>query len=343
MYILENTPLSTLSTMRLGGNARYMTDVNDRKDVQEAYRWAKEQNLPVIMIGEGSNIIWTDGGFNGLVLVNKILGFDIYEEDEENIYVTVGAGEHWDDVVERVVERGFSGIEQLSLVPGTAGATPVQNVGAYGREIADVLTTVEAFDTKEEKFVTIMASDCEFGYRTSRFKTSDKNRYLITAITIRVNKLLPKPPFYSAIEKYFEENSISVYSPALIRKAVIAIRMSKLPDPTKVANVGSFFHNPVVESSKASLLSNQYENLPHWPIDNNHAKLSAAWLIEQAGFKDFHHKETGMSTWPTQPLVFVNEKAVSTADLLKFKMLVVEKVKKKFDVDLVQEPELIGE
>ena len=328
--------------MRLGGNARYVTDVNNRKDVEEAYRWAKGKSLPIIMIGQGSNIIWGDKGYDGLILVNKMLGYEVFEEDDENIYVTVGAGEIWDSVVERTVEDGFSGIEQLSMIPGTAGATPVQNVGAYGVEIADVLTTVEAFDTKDGKFVTIMASDCELSYRSSMFKTSRKNRYLITAVTLRLNHKKIEPPFYGALEKYFNDNNIHEYSSRIIRDAVVEIRSNKLPDPQFVANVGSFFHNPIVDNRDALAILNQYENMPHWEVDNGKTKLSAAWLIEKSGFKDYHDKETGMATWSKQPLVFVNENGVSTHSLLVFRDKIANKVKKQFGVTLNQEPEILG-
>ncbi len=342
MFIIENVPLSIYSTMRLGGVARFVTDVSDRQDVTEAVAWAKEKSLPVIMIGQGSNIIWSDKGFDGLLLINKIMGIEVFEEDDENIYVTSGAGELWDDVVNNTVDNGYSGIEQLSLIPGTAGATPVQNVGAYGRETADVLTTVEAFDTQTNTFITIPASECEFGYRTSRFKTHDKGRYLITKVTFHLTKAAPSPPFYSALESYLLEHDVKSYNAKEIRKAVIAIRNSKLPNPAKIANVGSFFHNPIVDSKKAFNLANKYPDMPHWPLKDDTTKLSAAWLIEQAGYKDFHDTKTGMATWHLQPLVLVNEKATSTKDLLNFKQIIVTGVKEKFGIDLQQEPELIG-
>lgn len=342
MFILENVPLTIVSTMKLGGNAAYLTEVDSRSDIAEAIAWAKERSLPFVMVGQGSNIIWEDEGYAGLVLVNKLLGYEVFEEDEENIYVTIGAGENWDSVVERTVHSEYSGIEQLSLIPGTAGATPVQNVGAYGREIADVLTTVEVYDHTQQKFVTIRASDCQFGYRSSRFKASDKGKFFISSLTIHLTRKKPEPPFYSALEKYFAEHNIKDFSPKNIRKAVIDIRSSKLPDPAKVANVGSFFHNPIVDHWVALRLVQDHEDIPHWEISTDKTKLSAAWLIEQSGFKDFHDEQTGMATWSKQPLVFVNENAKKTSDLLVFKAKIINAVEKKFGVTLEQEPELIG-
>ncbi|HTE22226.1 MAG TPA: UDP-N-acetylmuramate dehydrogenase [Candidatus Limnocylindria bacterium] len=342
MQIQENVPLSQHSTMRLGGPARYLADITDRFEIAEAVAWAEQHQLPVMMIGSGSNIIWGDGGFPGLVLVNKIMGFEPLQQDDADMYVVVGAGENWDETVRKTVDLGYSGIEQLSLIPGTAGATPIQNVGAYGREIKDVLVTVEAYDTQAKQLVNLRADECKFGYRTSRFKAEDKSRFFITSITLHVTKTNPQPPFYPALQSYLETHGRTSYTPQVIRDAVIAIRSSKLPDPSQVANNGSFFHNPIIPSDQAAQLLETYPAMPHWAVDGENTKLSAAWLLEQTGFKDVHDPETGMATWGKQPLVLVNEHARKTADLLQFKQKIVGAVQQKFNVTLVQEPELIA-
>jgi len=341
MFILENVPLSTYSTMRLGGKAAYMTEVTTRHDVTEAISWAEERQLPVIMIGEGSNIVWKDDGYPGLVLVNKIQGFEITGEYDTGTYITAGSGLNWDGFVAQTVEMGLTGIEFLSLVPGTVGATPVQNVGAYGAEVSTSITTIEAYDKEAKKFVTLRGSDCEFGYRTSRFKTTDRGRFFITSVTFFLQKNTPQPPFYNALQQYFTEHDITDVTVQAIRDAVIAIRSAKLPNPAQVANNGSFFANPIIDQGTFAQLAADFPEVPHWPIDNDMVKVSAAWLIEQAGFKDFHDPETGMATWPKQPLVLVNEHAESTAQLLAFKQKLVDAVRSKFNVTLVQEPELI--
>lgn len=327
--------------MRLGGAADYLLEAHSRMEVADACRWAAAQKVPVLMIGGGSNIVWRDEGFRGLVLVNKIQRFEQYEEDAENVYVTVGGGENWDSVVARCASAGLTGIEALSLVPGTAGATPVQNVGAYGQEVSQTLTTVEAMDTHTGQFITIPASDCAFGYRTSRFKTSDAHRFLITAITLHLTKGNPQPPFYGALQKYLEDNQVTNFTPQTIRDAVIAIRQAKLPDPAKVANNGSFFANPIIDDSQFAQIEADYPNVPHWKLDSGQIKLPAAWLLEQAGFKNAQDAETGMATWPTQPLVLVNEHAQSTANLLAFKQKIVQTIQQKFQITLQQEPELL--
>jgi len=341
MYILENVPLNGYSTMRLGGTAAYLTEISERSEIAEVVAWAEQRKLPIVMIGGGSNIVWRDEGFPGLVVINKILRFEAFNEDGDNLYVTVGAGENWDSVVARTVEMGFSGIEELSLIPGTAGATPIQNVGAYGREIAETLTTVEAFDTQTKQLVTIPASDCAFGYRTSRFRTTDKGRFLISAITLHLMRKVPEPPFYQVLQQYFDEHNITSFTPKVVRDAVIAIRSAKLPDPAKVANTGSFFYNPIISQAELVNLLEEYPDVKYWQHDDSTAKVSAAWLLENTGFKDFHDQSTGMATWPSQSLVLVNEAAKSTKDLLTFKQKIVEAVKAKFDIDLQQEPELI--
>lgn len=341
MDILQNVSLAGYSTMGLGGAAAYLTEVASRGEVAEALAWARERQLPVVMVGEGSNIIWSDAGYPGLVLVDKIRGYEVYEADETIFYLTLGSGEPWDAVVERTVKAGFTGIEALSLIPGTAGATPVQNVGAYGQEISHTLVTIEAFDAQAGGFVTLAGSDCGFGYRTSRFKTTDHGRFFITSITLRLTKGQPLPPFYGPVQTYFDEHNISEPAPADLRQAVIAIRTSKLPDPAVVHNTGSFFANPIVDEAKFKGLRAQYSMVPHWLTKDNRVKLSAAWMIEQAGFKDYHDAKTGMATWPKQPLVLVNEHAKKTADLLAFKQKIIEAVQAKFDVVLEQEPEFI--
>ena len=328
--------------MRLGGNVAYVLEITNRQELQTALDWANTQNLPAIMIGDGSNIVWRDEGFNGLLLVNKIMGYEALERDPGDFYVTIGAGENWDSVVERTVKEGLTGIEALSLIPGTAGATPVQNVGAYGQEIANSLVSMEVYDRIEKKLMILSKYECDFGYRKSRFKQKDHGRFFIVAITLHLEKRNPEPPYYQALERYFKENMIHTITPQAIRDAVIKIRSSKLPDPKTVANNGSFFANPIVDEGTFVQLQADNPGIVHWPVEGGGGvKLSAAWLIEAVGMKDYHDKETGMATWANQPLVLVNEHAHNTADLLKFKEKITAAVGTKFGIGLMQEPELL--
>ena len=327
--------------MRLGGAARYFAKAKTKDDLVELNKWAAKKKVQAIVIGDGSNILWSDDGYDGLVIVNQIKGFDVEKVDETTALFTIGAGEDWDKAVQRTVDKGYSGIEQLSLIPGTTGATPVQNVGAYGREIKDVLVSVEAFDTKTQDFVTIDNQDCQFKYRDSRFKSADRGRFFITSITLRLTTDPPSPPFYFSVKDYLEEHKISQPTAKDIRTAVVSVRTKKLPDPDVVANNGSFFGNPIIAHKQFANLQKDYPEIVSWPVGHEQFKLSAAWLIEHAGFKDFHDSTTGMATWNKQPLVLINESAKSTADALAFRDKIVDAVQAQFGITLQQEPELI--
>jgi UDP-N-acetylmuramate dehydrogenase len=340
MNILKDVSLTSFSTMGLGGIAKHLVSISTKEDLVEAITWANQQNLSILVIGGGSNIIWRDEGYDGLVIVNEIKGFQV-DQDETGAYLVIGAGENWDDVVGRCADMNLSGIESLSLIPGSSGATPVQNVGAYGQEIAETLITLEAYDTKSRDFVVLDKSECEFGYRSSRFNSLDKGRFIISSITLRLNKTYLTPPFYASLQKYVEDNNIEDYSPVSIRQAVIKIRQNKLPDPKLIHNTGSFFANPIVSEDKLVELNEDFLHVPSWPFSEGQVKVSAAWLIEKAGLKDNHDPVTGMATWAKQPLVLVNEHASSTSDLLAYKREIVGVVESKFGITLIQEPELL--
>jgi len=339
--ILENVDLRLHSTMRLGGKARYLADAKTEGEVKELVEWAKHKNLQFIVIGQGSNIVWRDEGFDGLIIVNRISGRQIFNEDSGKTTVRFGAGENWDECVIWTLEKGFSGLEFLSRIPGTVGAAPVQNIGAYGRELSDLLEEIAAYDTQTDEFVTIAREHCGFGYRTSRFKAKDKGRYIILNVTLNLGKENPKPPFYESLQKYLDEHQIKDLTPESIRSAVTEIRKIKLPDPSVVPNNGSFFTNPIIEESKFQELQKKYPEVKGWTQPDGRMKVAAGWLVEQAGFKDFHDKSTGMGTWPHSALVMINEHARSTADLLEFRQKITFKVEEMFDIVLEQEPELL--
>ncbi len=336
MKYLEKISLKNYSTMRLGGNARYLCEVHSEDDLLQALDFAQKKSLMIKVIGEGSNIIWSEHGYDGLVIVNKILKFDINGTE-----VTIGAGVEWDSAVAQTVDEGLSGIELLSLIPGTTGATPVQNVGAYGREISDVLVSLRAFDAKIGDFVEISNAECAFGYRSSRFNQADAGRFIITSITLGLSEKNPSPPFYESLQRFFDVNKVPEYTPKVVRDAVVAVRTAKLPDPDVIANNGSFFSNPVVDFEKFELLKIKFPEIVGWTAKDG-IKISAAWIIEKAGLKDFHDPDTGMATWAAQPLVLINESAKTTDDLIKFRNKIIETIQEKFEITLKQEPELVN-
>ena len=341
MNIQENVSLAQHSTMRLGGQARYLANASTDEEIQSLVQWAKQQNLPFIMIGQGSNIVWRDKGYPGLVIVNKLMGREVLSEDSNSLVIRVRGGEKWDDIVAFAVQRGLSGIEFLSAIPGTVGAAPVQNIGAYGAELSDTLVEVETYDTQTDSFGGIAAEVCNFSYRNSRFKSTDRGRFMILAITLRLHKGDPQPPFYESLQNYFDEHGITEFTPAAVRQAVIAIRKIRLPDPSVVNNNGSFFTNPIIDEARYKELQQRYPEIKGWPAKDGRMKVSAGWLVEQAGFKGVRDEPTGMATWPHSALVLVNEHARRTADLLEFRQKIIFKVDELFGIVLEQEPELL--
>jgi UDP-N-acetylmuramate dehydrogenase len=336
MDIHTNIPLKNYTTMKLGGNARFMTDVRSPQEAAEVCRNAKKQNLPVFVLGGGSNIVVRDQGFNGIVLRNRIPGFEVIADEPGQAIIKIGAGEIWDDVVKRTVDMNLSGIEALSAIPGTAGAAPVQNIGAYGQEISDTIQSVEAYDTATDTFVTLSASDCGFAYRHSIFRGDAAGRYVIVSITIRLYKTAPQPPFYAAIQKYFDEHDITLYTPQVVRDTVMAIRTDKLPDPAVMPNSGSFFKNAIVEAWQLTDLKKQYPDIPTYAMSDGRFKIPTGWLIEQTGLKGttIH----GMRIHDKNALVLINESATSYSDLAAAREEIMGAVRDKFRITIEQEP-----
>lgn len=336
MNIFQNVPLKNLTTMQLGGNAKIVKEVFTPEEVAEAVRLAKSENQPFFVIGDGSNIIAHDEGFNGIIIKVKIPGFEIVSENKSGAKIKIGAGENWDSAVKRAVDKNLSGIEAMSWIPGTTGAAPVQNTGAYGQEIADVLVSVEAYDCEKETFVTLSKAECNFNYRHSVFKDEYPGRYILTSITINLGKENPKPPFYDSIEKYFAENNITQFTPKLIRDTVIMMRREKLPDPSIMPNSGSFFHNTIVSAAKTKSLKQKYPELPIYPAQNGNYKIPTGWLIEQAELKGkmLH----GMKVHDKNALVLINQSATSYNDLANARNEIIKTVYEKFGIYIEQEP-----
>jgi UDP-N-acetylmuramate dehydrogenase len=336
MEIHTNIPLKNYTTMRLGGNARFMTDAHTPEDIAGISRNARQQSLPVFILGGGSNIIVHDEGFAGIVVRNRIPGFDIIEDTASHTILRIGAGENWDDVVKRTVDMNLTGIEAMSAIPGTAGAAPIQNVGAYGQEIADTLISLEAYDTQTDSYVTLLNTDCGFSYRHSIFRGEATGRYIVTSITIQLYKASPQPPFYKAIEDYFAANSITLFTPQIIRDAVIKIRADKLPDPKTTPNTGSFFKNALIEEWQLRELRNEYPDMPSYDMPNGNFKIPTGWLIEQTGLKGktLH----GMRVHDKNALVLINESASSYSDLAAARDEISGAVRDQFRITIEQEP-----
>lgn len=336
MDIHTNIPLKNFTTMRLGGNARFMTEVRSVEDIVTVCNNAAAQQVPIFTLGGGSNIIVRDEGFNGIVMRNRIPGFEVINDTASETTIKIGAGENWDEVVRRTVELNLSGIEAMSAIPGTAGAAPVQNVGAYGQEISDTLMSVEAYDTQQQAVVTLQAADCGFSYRHSIFRGDAAGRYIITSITLKLYKAAPQPPFYAAVQTYFDTHGITLYTPQIIRDAVIAIRKDKLPDPALTPNTGSFFKNALVEDWQFNELHAAYPDMPSYEMPDGKYKIPTGWLIEQTGLKG--QTLHGMRVHDKNALVLINESAKSYGDLAAARDEIIGKVRDTFHILIEQEP-----
>lgn len=336
MNIHTNIPLKNYTTMKLGGQARFMGEVYSPEDVMGIYHSAKIKQLPIFVLGGGSNVIVHDEGYAGIVVRNAIKGFEKVAEDAGSVTIKVGGGENWDETVKKTVDMNLSGIEALSAIPGTVGAAPVQNIGAYGQELADTFLSLDAYDSQSDRFVTLNAGDCGFSYRHSIFRGESKGRYFITFVTLQLRKSAPSPPFYAAVEKYFEERSITSVDAQALRDATIAIRKDKLPDPAERPNTGSFFKNSIVESWQLPDLQRDYPDIPLYDLGEGRYKVPTGWLIEQAGFRG--KLINGIRVHDKNCLVLINESATGYADLAAARDEIMGTVRDTFRISIEQEP-----
>ena len=336
MDIHTDIPLKNYVTMRLGGNARFMTDIHSSAEVAQIVQKAVAQNLRMYVLGGGSNTVVRDEGFDGLVLRNRIPGFEVVADTASDTTIKIGAGEDWDSVVKRTVDMNLIGIECLSAIPGTAGAAPVQNIGAYGQEVAETLISLEAYDIQDGQHVTLTNEQCGFSYRHSIFRGESAGRYIITTITLRLYKAAPQPPFYKAVQDYLDTNNITLYTAKALRDAVMAIRKDKLPDPKERPNNGSFFKNAIVEDWQLSDLRAEYPDVPTYDMPDGRFKVPTGWLIEQTGLKgQLLH---GIRVHDKNALVLINESAASYADLAAARDEIIGAVRDMFRIIIEQEP-----
>lgn len=330
MKLLENVSLRKLNTFGIEVFAKYFLEVGSPADIQN---FLEHNKFPLLVLGGGSNILFTKN-FEGVVLKNNIRGIEFLREDAEHYYVKAGAGEVWHQFVMHCIKNNYAGVENLSLIPGSVGAAPIQNIGAYGAEQKDVFFELEAIDIRENKLVKLSNSDCRFGYRDSIFKREDKGRFIIASVTFR---LLKKPVLntsYGAINQEIEKMGVKEISIAAISQAVCNIRRSKLPDPEKIGNAGSFFKNPVISTEKFDSLKKEFPSITAYK-DPGGMKLAAGWLIEQCGWKGKQVGNTGVHK--DQALVLVNYGNAKGAEVFELSGKILQSVKEKFGVELERE------
>ncbi|MDQ5962912.1 MAG: UDP-N-acetylmuramate dehydrogenase [Patescibacteria group bacterium] len=332
MKVQEHTSLKDHTTFRLGGEARYFIECIDEQEVKEAIMFAKEKDLPLFVLGGGSNTIFTDDGFPGVVLHIAICGVQVIQGIHDEAIVLVQAGEEWDGFIEQAMEEGFYGLENLSLIPGTVGGAPVQNIGAYGVEVSQFIEQVTVFDTKENSKKVFSNADCRFGYRTSVFK-EEKERYIILSVMFRLQKVFSPNLSYKDIAKELDGKDVT---PELLRETIIAIRTRKLPDWRKLGTAGSFFKNPELTKEEVGVLLAKYPEVPMYPHEDRF-KVSAGYLIEHIAHMK-GEKRGGVGVYDKHALVLVNY-GEGTYDELE--VLIKEiwyKVKKETGISL--EPEV---
>ena len=340
--IKNNISLKPYNTFGIDVKAKHFASFSDVKSLQQLLKFEAVKQSPKLIIGGGSNLLLTKD-FNGIVLKNEIEGIEITKETDNDVLITAGAGVVWHDLVLFAIENNFGGIENLSLIPGSVGAAPMQNIGAYGVEIKDVFFELHAIniDTLEE--VRFTKKRCVFGYRESIFKHQFKNQFIITSVTLKLNKKPKVNTSYGAIQNELKNMGISHPTIKNVSDAVIKIRQSKLPDPKEIGNSGSFFKNPVISKKEFEKLQTTYPNIAHYPISDTQIKLAAGWLIDNAGWKGktFEGENGKYGVHKNQALVLVNYGGASGNDIFELSNQIIADIKLKYNVELEREVNIV--
>lgn len=340
MQIQTNISLKKYNTFGIDVMAKYFAGFDSVDALGQLLQYKDERadsqknQTPILILGGGSNILFTKD-FDGIVLKNELKGIELIKEDHEYVYVKVAAGENWHQFVLHCISNNWAGVENLSLIPGNAGAGPMQNIGAYGAEIKDVFYSLEAFHLKEKKIISFNLNDCAFGYRESVFKKKYKNEFVIISVSFRLCKQPKYNTSYGAIEQELQTMGVKELSIKAISDAVIRIRSSKLPDPAVTGNAGSFFKNPEIDNTLYQTLIGSYPQLAGYALPNNKVKLAAGWMIEQCGWKGYRKGDAGCHA--KQALVLVNYGAAKGSEIFELSDKIINSVKDKFAVTLERE------
>jgi UDP-N-acetylmuramate dehydrogenase len=344
MKIEPNYNLSKLNTFGINANAKFFVEINNEEELRELFTDPVFIENKKFFLGGGSNVLFVKD-FDGIVVLNKLKGVETKEEDSEIVTVRAMGGEMWHDFVMFTVNHGYWGIENLSLIPGTVGAAPIQNIGAYGVELKEALLNVEAFEIETGLKKIFSREECKLGYRDSVFKNELKNKYFISAVTLKLSKTEKKNIEYKILKEYLETNGIEINNPKNISDAVASIRYSKLPDPKIMGNAGSFFKNVFVDRNKLNKLQDAHKEIPFFEEDEI-IKIPAGWLIEQCGprqggtsWKGYRQGNVGVHD--KQALVLVNYGGATGAEIVELANEIVQSVKEKFDLNIVPEVNIV--
>jgi len=338
MPLLKDYSLKNLNTFGVDVNAKIFAEIKSFDDLSKIISTKEIELVKKIVLGGGSNILFTKD-FDGLVLKMAISGIEIIEENKATVLIEAGSGVLWNDLVKFCVEGNYGGIENLTLIPGTVGAAPIQNIGAYGQELSDTFISLQglSLENMEKKIFTI--KECNFSYRSSVFKKELSGKFIITSVKLKLNKN-PKPnTTYKSLQEYFSNKRITDPSIKDVSEAVAGIRRSKLPDPAKIGNAGSFFKNPEVNSEVLEKLKSKFPDIKSFPSGVNKIKISAGWLIEKCGWKDERIGDVGTS--PDHALVICNFGNATGAEILEFAMRIKDEVANKFGIVLKEEVNIL--
>jgi len=338
MTIQQNISLKSYNTFGLEATARFFVEIQSVEELKSILQNSDYQSVEKLFLGGGSNILLTKN-YEGLVVKINLKGINKIFEDDAHIHIQAGAGEIWHELVMYCVENQYAGMENLSLIPGTVGAAPMQNIGAYGVEIKDIFEELQALNLETFEVETFKLADCHFGYRESIFKHEAKGKYVITSVTFKLNKTPVFKTAYGDIQKTLAEMNVTDLSIKAVSDAVIAIRKSKLPDPAEIGNSGSFFKNPEIPKAQYDELKARFENIPSYPINETTVKVPAGWLIEQAGWKGFRDGEIGVHS--RQALVLVNYGGGTGEQIKALSAKIQASVLEKFGISLSTEVNFI--
>ncbi|MFC4230506.1 UDP-N-acetylmuramate dehydrogenase [Parasediminibacterium paludis] len=335
MQLQQNVSLKPYNTFGINVLAKYFASFSNIDELSEllSHHTSQISNHKLIL-GGGSNILFTQN-FDGLVLKNELKGISLINEDADYYYVKAAAGEVWQQFVQHCIANNYAGIENLSLIPGNVGASPMQNIGAYGVEIKDIFHSLEAYHIQDRKIVIFSLNDCQFGYRESVFKRQYKGQFVILSVTYKLHKQPVFNTSYGAINAELEQMGVKELSIQTISQAIINIRSSKLPDPKKIGNAGSFFKNPQISKFRLHVMKEDYEKIPAYPVDDTYFKIAAGWLIEQCGWKGFRKGDAGCN--PLQALVLVNYGNATGKEIFDLSTEIIQSVEAKFGITLERE------
>ncbi len=339
MNVHSNFPLTSLNTFGLEAKAKYFATFKSVEELKTLLAAPEHQDQKLLILGGGSNLLFVSEYFDGLVLHNQIKGIELTEETKETVTVKSGAGESWHELVLYTIEKNLGGLENLSLIPGTVGAAPMQNIGAYGVEIKDVFVGLEAYEIATGTIRYFALEECAFGYRSSIFKHEAKGKYVILSVSFKLSKHPAFRTSYGAITDTLKEMGVTELSVKAISDAVIRIRQSKLPDPKEIGNAGSFFKNPEIPVAQFEKLQAAYPTVPSYPTLPGMVKVPAGWLIEQCGWKGKVIGHTGVHK--NQALVLVNYGKAKGEEIRQLSLQVQKSVKEKFAIDLEAEVNFI--